>query len=189
MGLSKEQQIEFERTVKEVANIAGLPVTDEQSDDPLWDTVRGLDKKFEITTYTIHQLSVISYVSERLPACLPKMLDLYPDYNDHSVMLVYAESLDRDDLKTISLPVLSNLRIYTKDYQAALYLYTVGGGTHDMYNVDTQLLTRDNPANILDIPVLNNQPLTADNYINVISHMRDIVYKRYYKYIEDSQRL
>ena len=189
MELSKEQQTEFERTVKEVAAIAESTVTDRRLSDSLWDTIRGLNETFDITTYTKHQLSVISYVGERLPAYLPKILDLYPDYNDHSVMLVYVESLDRDDLKTISLAALSKLRIYTKDYQAALYLYTVGGGTHDMYNVDARLLTRDNPANILDIPVLNNQPLTADNYINVISHMRDIVYKRYYKYIEDSQRL
>lgn len=186
MKLSKAKQTEFEETVKEVAAIAGTPVSGVPLSDSLWDTIRGLNDTFDISLYTKHQLSVISYVGERLPTCLPKLLDLYPDRNDHSVMLVYAESLDRDDLKTISLAALSKLRIYTKDYQASLYLYTVGGGTHDVYNVDTQLLTRDDPADILDIPVLDNKPLTDINYVSVVTDMRNIVYKRYYKYIEDN---
>ena len=189
MKLTKEKQTEFTETVKEVAAIAGVQVAGEQPDDPLGDIISAHNETFDHTLYTKHQLTVISYVAEKLPQRLAKVLDLYPDHYDHTTMLAYAESLDRDDLKTLSLTTLSRLKRYLKDYQASLYLYTVGGGTHSVYNVDTQLLTKEDPAFILDIPVLDNQPLSADNYISVITKMRDIVYKRYYKYIEDNRGL
>ena len=186
MELSKEQQDEFEQTIIEVANIAGIPInsiiTDQETCDS--DTSDNIDDDHIL--YKKHQIPVLSYISEKLPQHLSNVLDTFDDHHDHTSMLVYAESLDRVDLKTLSKDILSKLRRYSEDYQAVLYLYTVGGGTHDVYNVDTELLTRDDPASIIDIPVLNNQPLSADNYINVISDMRDIVYKRYYKYIEDN---
>ena len=188
MWLTKEQQDELDRTIAEVAKIAGVPLSSVIMDREAYDSDTNDDVDDDILCKK-HQVSVLSYISEKLPQYLPNVLDTFDDPDDHTSMLVYAESLDRPDLKTLSKDILSKLRRYSEDYQAALYLYTVGGGTHEVYNVDTELLTRDELVNIVDIPVLNNQRLTADNYIDVISDMRDIVYKRYYKYIENNLEL
>ena len=189
MELSKEQQTEFEKTIEEVASIVGMERAICIPNNAIYGAGTLPDEEDNHTLYTIHQIPVITYIATRLPQHLSEVRDIFGEHHDCAEMLIYAESLDRDDLKTLSRDTLSKLRRYPMHYQTALYLYTVGGGTHDMYNVDTQLLTRDDPADILDIPVLDNQSLTIHNYLSTVTNMRDIVYKRYDKYVEDNQGL